>query len=328
MRRFSLLSAAWVVALIFMFSSSSAIAGAPPTNQTQIEAALENIVALDRPGQQGLATVFDGNKYIQCRRMTDHALRCEAAGALLQPSLSHVLVPERVARLAALGWSLDPSFGNYAQTFPADAPVLQTAEKILKTLTEGYDADLSNLDVESDWIANQACPPRNGPSQNLAGMINDAPSMAKFAIHACAYTPEELPAIKSATDLANVYGTRMTGEIQCLRVNLNRDVFVIFQTEIGYIQCAPQTSPRGILCEAQSADSWAALASALTPERVARLHAAGYVDPGRVPNYWRNYPLQDFDDATIAHELMSVLYEVYGYAGSPKLEILTEKGHS
>jgi uncharacterized membrane protein len=89
MRHFSSLSAVWVVALIFIFSSSGAFADAPPANQTQIEAALENIGALERPGQQGLATIFDGNKYIQCRRMTDHALRCEAAGALLQPSLSH-----------------------------------------------------------------------------------------------------------------------------------------------------------------------------------------------------------------------------------------------
>src|SRR5437870_6337505 len=65
----------------------------------RVETALANVTALNRPGQDGFATVWDGNKYVQCRRLPDQALRCESAGALMQPSLARVLTPERVARL-------------------------------------------------------------------------------------------------------------------------------------------------------------------------------------------------------------------------------------
>jgi hypothetical protein len=300
-------------------------AAAPPESQSRVQAALENIAALDRPGEDGLATVWDGNKYVQCRRMRDRTLRCEAAGELLQPSLGRVLVPERVARLVALGWHLDPSFGNYVQIFPQDVPVAQVAERILEALAEGYDADLANLEVRTDWIANQPCPPRNGYTQNLAGMINDAPAVASTAIRGCAYTPPATPSIRSAADLIGVYGTRATAEIQRLRINSDRRVFVVFETGGGYVQCEPETSPAAIYCEAQSAESWEMLANVLTSERVARLHAAGYADPGRAPNYWRTYPLADFDDAVIARELLTILYDVYGYKGSPRLKFKTEK---
>jgi hypothetical protein len=286
------------------------------------------VIALDRPGQDGLATVWDGDKYVQCRRTPSRSLHCEAAGSLMQSSLSHVLVPERIERLAALGWRLDPSFGNYAQTFPADMPVSAVADRIMETLAEGYDADLANVDVQSDWIASEACPPRNGPSQNLAGMINDAPAMQATAVHACAYTPapgfEPQTAISSAADLISLYGARVTGEIQRLRVNMDRQIFVVLDTDAGYVQCQPQTSPPAIYCEAQSADSWPGLASILTPERVTRLHAAGFADPGRAPNYWKAYPLDVGDDA-IASELLTILHDVYGYVGAPKLKLTTEK---
>jgi hypothetical protein len=71
--------------------------------------------------------------------------------------------------------------------------------------------------------------------------------MARYAVHACAYTPalNSAPSVaaSSTEELINLYGARVTGEIQRLRVNLNRDVFVIFQAGIGYIQCHPDTSP-------------------------------------------------------------------------------------
>jgi hypothetical protein len=316
-------AAALVMWVVF---PGSGVAGPPPTSQSHVGTALENLAALERPGEDGLATVWDGNKYVQCRRMPDHSLRCEAGGALMQPSLDHILSPERIARLAALGWRLDSSFGNYVQSFPADLPASEVAEKILQALAEGYDADLANLEIRTDWIVSQPCPPRNGPRQNLAGAIDDAPAMAKTAIRACAYSPAPSPAVSSAADLINAYGARTTGEIQRLRVNLDREIFVVFETDIGFVQCAPQTSPGAIYCEAQSADSWPALSSVLTPERVARLHAAGYADPGRAPNYSKTYALDQFDDAAIARELLTILYDAYGYAGAPKLKIGTENG--
>lgn len=201
--------------------------GATEGGQARIEAALSNITTLHRPGQDGLATIWDGNKYVQCRRMADQALRCEAAGALMQPSLGRILSPERVARLSALGWHLDPSFGNYVQSFPAGLATRAIAEKIRQALREGYDADLTKLETQTDWIKSTPCPPRNGPSQNLAGIINDHPAMAATAVYGCAYKPppDRETLVRTKAELIAIYGPRATGEIQRLRINLERQVF-------------------------------------------------------------------------------------------------------
>jgi hypothetical protein len=301
----------------------------PQTSQSLIEATLDNITNLNRPGQDGYATIWDGNKYVQCRRLPDRSLRCESAGALMQSSLEHELTPERTARLTALGWRLDPSFGNYVQVFPADAASSLVADKIVRVLREAYDADVADLEVQSTWIRSEPCPPRNGPSQNLAGIVNDAPSMAATAVHACAYKPKadlgpSLPAI-SAEELIGFYGAKVTAEIQRLRVNARRDVFAAFQAGIGYVQCRPDILPPTIYCEAQSADSWQALASVLTPERIHRLHELGFADPGRGPNYSKTYATDQFDDTAIARELLTVLHDAYGYSGQPTLKVTTEE---
>ncbi len=308
--------------------SASVVASATQANQSRVQTALTNIMTLHRPGQDGLATIWDGNKYIQCRLQLDRALRCEAAGTLMQPSLARVLSPERIAKLQALAWTLDPSFGNYVQVFPSGLPVKDVAERILHALKEGYDADLTDLEVGSDWIKSEPCPPRNGPSQNLAGMISDAQSMAGFRVRGCTYKPndEPLPQVRSKADLINIHGTRVAGEIQRLRVNIDRQKFtwVVVDTGGGYIQCGTQP-PRAIYCEAQSAESWPVLARILTAERVARLHAVGFADPGRAPNYWKSYSLDELSDRAIAEELLTILYDVYAYNGVPKLEFKTER---
>jgi hypothetical protein len=302
---------------------------AAQASQVRVEEALANILALHRPDHDGLATVWDGNKYVQCRLMPDRSLRCEAAGSLMQPSLARVLSPERIARLTALGWHLDTSFGNYVQIFPAGSPVKEVAEQTLQALKEGYGADLAGLEIRSDWIRSEPCPPRNGPSQNLAGMINDAPTMATTAVHDCAYRP---PADAGPTsplskaDLIKTYRMRVAGEIQRLRVNIDRPEFLYFvlDTGGGYIQCGTEP-PRAVYCEAQSAESWTGLSRVLTKERVARLNAAGYAEPGRAPNYWKSYRLDALSDAAIAEELLTLLHEVYGYDGMPRLVFITEK---
>jgi hypothetical protein len=321
--RYAVLSFALVSALGFFVGSCQA-------SQSRVEAALINIMTLNRPGQDGLATIWDGNKYVQCRWMPERTLRCEAAGALMQPSLGRVLTAERIARLAALGWHLDVSFGNYVQTFPAGLPPGQVAELILRVLDEGYDADVTDLDVRTDWIRSSPCPPRNGPSQNLAGMINDDPAMAATAVYGCTYRPgpDQATAALARTpaDLINVYGARASGEIQRLRVNIDRRIFLVVDTGGGYVQCGPQAWPPAIYCEAQSADSWPVLARILTPDRVARLHAAGFADPGRTPNYWKSYPIDEFSDAAISDELLTILHDVYGYNGSPELKFKSERG--
>jgi hypothetical protein len=318
-----------IMAAALLTSTNAAFATSPQTSQPRIGAALDNITNLNRPGQDGYAAIWDGNKYVQCRRLADRSLRCESAGTLMQSSLEHVLTAERVARLIALGWRLDPSFGNYVQVFPADAPSSLVADKIVQVLGEAYDANVAELEVQSTWVPSEPCPPRNGPSQNLAGIVNDAPSMAATAVHTCVYKPQadlgpNLPA-SSAAELIGFYGAKVTAEIQRLRVNARRRVFAVFEAGIGYVQCQPDISPPTIYCEAQSAESWEALASVLTRERVHRLHELGFADPGRAPNYSKTYATDQIDDIAIASELLTVLHDIYGYTGQPTLKIKTEE---
>jgi hypothetical protein len=325
-RNIAILAAALLVPTGAIFAASG------QTNQALVVAALENITALVRPGQDGYATIWDGNKYVQCKRLPDRGLQCESAGALMQSSLEHVLTPEHIARLAALGWRLDPSFGNYVQTFSADAAPDVIAAKIVQVLGEAYDANVAELEVQAAWIASEPCPPRNGPSQNLAGMVNNAPAMRATAIYGCSYKPKPdlgpSLAMNSAADLIGFYGIRVTAEIQRLRINAQRRVFAVFQAGIGYVQCQPDTSPPTIYCEAQSADSWKALDSVLTPDRVNRLRDLGFADPGRAPNYSKTYSTDKFDDASIARELLTLLHDVYGYTGQPTLKVITEETRS
>ena len=309
------------------------LAGVGPTppailaSVRRIQSALDNITSLKRPGQDGYATIWDGNKYVQCGLARGGGLRCEAAGSLMQPSLSGVLNPDRVKLLGMLGWTLDPRFGNYVKLLPAQLTPEQDAVDIQIVLGVVYGADLANLQAQTDWIASEPCPPRNGPSQNLAGVINDAASMAATAVHACAYvdTAAVTVAPQSTAGLIFRYGPRVTAEIQRLRVNLTRQIHVSFDTGLAYMQCEPNSSPPAIYCEAESAQSWAAIADILTPDRIARLHAAGYADPGRAPNYWKDYPLDKATDADIAAEILTLLHDAYGYSGSAPLEIKTEK---
>jgi len=304
-------------------ATSPCIAQAPAL---RIDEALQNITTLARPGRVGYATFWDGNKYIQCRRISDRSLRCEAAGTSMQPSLKSVLTGDRLTRLAALGWTLDPSFGNHVQIFPADLPTDRAADHVVRALAEAYAANVNDLDVATSWVNDTACPPRNGPSQNLAGSVNDAPSMRATAVRTCFYTPPATTqqTASSAAELVGIYGVSTTAEIQRLRINATRRVYAVFDAGIGYIQCAPEVPPVAIYCEAQSAESWAALTTVLTPERVARLHSAGYADPGRAPNYSKSYAFNKYKDADIASEILTLLHESYGYTGATKLKITTE----
>ena len=308
-----------------------AVAAKAQTDPQKVEAAIATIRALERPGRDNLATVWDGNKYVQCRIMRDRSLLCEAAGNLMQPSMERILTPERIGRLAAMGWQLDPSFGNYTETFSPEMSALEIAGKILEALSQGYDADTRNLEVETSSIRSEPCPPRNGPSQNLAGMISDAPSMRAVSIHACAYAPADsgpprkLGPDATAADLIQLYGPRVTVEIQRLRVNMRRHAYAVFDAGLGYVQCGTDSEPDGFYCEAQSADSWPALAAVLTDARIARLHALGFADPGRAPNYSKTYPAKDTNDSDLANEVLTILHDVYGYYGATKLAVETEE---
>lgn len=150
--------------------------------------------------------------------------------------------------------------------------------------------------------------------------------MRATALLECSFSPnpQQPRSAGSAQELIEIYGTRVAAEIQRLRINSGYRVYAVFSAGIGYIQCAPQTSPLAFYCEAQSAESWPALSSVLTADRVAKLKRAGYSDPGRAPNYSRNYPFSAFTDAKVAGEILTLLHEVYGYNGAQELRISTE----
>ena len=68
------------IAVTLLFRAEAGFATQPQKSQSRVAAVLENITNLNRPGQDGYATVWDGNKYVQCKRLSDRNLRCEAAG--------------------------------------------------------------------------------------------------------------------------------------------------------------------------------------------------------------------------------------------------------
>jgi hypothetical protein len=107
-------------------------------------------------------------------------------------------------------------------------------------LTEGYDANAAGLEFNTAWVVDVPCPPRNGPSQNLAGMVNDARAMRATAVHGCSYTPNQPTPQTGGTVqcLIAAYGATAAAEIQRLRLNSTRNVYVVFDAGIGHIQRA------------------------------------------------------------------------------------------
>lgn len=107
------------ITLLITLGATAAPTYAEEAAVDRLDAALQNITSIVRAKKVGYATIWDGNKYVQCHRLLSREMRCEAAGPTLQPSLKRVLTIERQNRLAVLGWTIDPAFGNYAKVFPA-----------------------------------------------------------------------------------------------------------------------------------------------------------------------------------------------------------------
>ncbi len=78
-----LLATGCVLLSTLIFLSESASADPPAASKSRFDTALQNILILERPGQDGYATFWDGNKCIQCGRTKGRGLRHEAAGTLM-----------------------------------------------------------------------------------------------------------------------------------------------------------------------------------------------------------------------------------------------------
>ena len=164
----------------------------------------------------------------------------------MQPSLGRILGPERhsEARGARLA-SETPSFGNYVQICSGQSAGEPGRRKdCCRPSERRYDADLANLEIQSDWIKSVPCPPRNGPTQNLAGMINDASGYGQTRLCTTASTSRRpdrgpTPLARTAADLIMIYGTTRIERNQRLRVQHRSQVFVVVDTGGGYVQCGP-----------------------------------------------------------------------------------------
>lgn len=134
--------------ILFAWLAATSL-GAAQTPASRVDEALQNITKLVRDGRVGYATFWDGNKFVQCRRLPVGDMRCDAAGVKLQPSLKSVLTSERLKQLASLGWILNPDFGNFTQDFPKEVPTSEIVDLVLQTLTEGYGATIAALELNT-----------------------------------------------------------------------------------------------------------------------------------------------------------------------------------
>lgn len=319
-----LVRAALAVALLL--SAVGVAIAASADDDARIEQALHNVLTLERPGKTGLATIWVANAWVQCRRLLNRALRCEAAGLLMQPSLARILTPAQIADLDRLGWRIDPAFGNYVRTFDGSHTLADVARSIRAILVDIYRTDPYAIELSTDWLPWELCPPRSGPRQNLAGSINGSKRMAGVVIHACSYTPPATPVAGTLEQLIASAGPRISAEIERLHINHLKSVFVVVDFDFAYVQCAPDPETDGIYCETASADSQAALGIFLTPERIARLHRHGFNDPGLTPNFWKIYATGSIKADAVAADLLAVIYDVYEYRGEAPFKYSTETG--
>ncbi|MBI1202735.1 MAG: hypothetical protein GC182_09520 [Rhodopseudomonas sp.] len=102
------------------------------------------------------------------------AVREAPVPAIVVSLAAHRATGDRLHRLAKLDWTLDGKFGNDLHHVAADRPTAIIANHIQRTLMEAYAAEVADLEIKTAWVADMPCPPRNRPSQYLAGIVNDA----------------------------------------------------------------------------------------------------------------------------------------------------------
>jgi hypothetical protein len=309
---------------------------AEPAPKSQIVAGVSSVLAPMEKTRDGVLTVYDGNMFVQC--LASHRLpnwRCEAAGLEGEPWLRHVLTPERQARLIALGFKPDPSFGNFVADIPKTTAPEALADLILRALIEGYGATPDALNIRAERIESARCHKRIKSGADRGGSILTPNwGYAKDAVVGCGTPgpdhmnyddPASTMPQPDGRDTRSVYLIYMAEELK--RLESVKNSYVIFEAGPAYVQCMNDDEDRKIYCEAASADAVGApIERILTPDRIAKLYAAGFKPPGKTMNYARFYPQADYTKAAIAQALLDVLKDAYGYYGAPKMNLETEQG--
>ena len=319
-------------------------ATAQPLNVT-IEAAVRAVLMPQRPGLDGVLTVADGGIYIQClARARTSRWRCEAAGFEGQSWLTHVLTPGRQDTLIARGFTPDHETGNFVRDVPRSLPPEDLAALLIGVLTDGYGVPRDEIEVYSDWLPSRRCHLRLSADNVEGGALVTAHyglESIRHASYSCSivtrpnamnYDDRKLPVpgmpASGPVDLDARYGAAMAAQLLRLEGKKpGEHRYAIFGIGTGYVQCLADVKGQQMYCEAASDDAVGLpLARILTPARKAKLLAAGFEPPGQSMNYARMYPYREYDPRAMAHALLAVLREGYGYQGAPELTLSIEHG--
>lgn len=316
-------------------------ARAEPTPKTAINEGIAAVLLVTNDKADGILTVSESNLYVQC--LDSHLLpqwRCEAAGIEGQPWLRGVLTPEHQAKLAALGFLPDPETGNFVAQPPKAIAPETLAGTILQVLTDIYGAKPEEIDVKAEKLRASRCHRRIKPGHDRGrailtrsiGFKQDAEKTCKLKSHT-GETRDANDADDDDTDPAPAapgidvdarYLAPMAAELDRVR-RAGPNAHVIFIATPTYVQCLHDSEGKRMYCEAASEDAVGkSLAHILTPERTAKLIAAGFAPPGRTMNYSRFYPEAEYNMPLLAKALLRVLKEAYGYQGAPPMNVATE----
>ena len=319
------------------------IAAAMPGNaadiQQQIAEGVTTALMSESKRTDSILTVRDGNQFIQC--LATHFLktwRCEAAGLEGQPWLRHTLTSERQAKLATLGFEPDPKLGNFLAQIPKTTAPEAMAARLYGALTEGYGVKPEDIKVTAEELPARRCHQRIMAGHELGGLIRTPTiGLARDAAPGCGIEanydaanyddPKAVIPPVQGIDVDARYLPAMTVELQRLE-KLGDDVeaFSIFIAGPAYVQCQHDGAGKQMYCEAASEDAVGKpIERILTPERKAKLLAAGFAPPGKTMNYSRFYPAGQYDMPILAKTLLGILKEVYGYQGAPPMRLTTEK---
>jgi hypothetical protein len=326
-----------------MFLSGAAMAG--PRPNAEITDGIAAVLLAENDKTDGILTVSDNNLYVQC--LNSHLLpqwRCESAGLEGQPWLHHVLTPERQAKLAALGFAPDPDTGNFAALIAKTTAPDALAGTILRVLTEAYGVQPEEIDVVAEKLRAARCHRRIKAGHDRGGAIlTRAIGLKQDAEKNCKKKSrpgeaeaadddddsggdDTVPAAAPGIDIDARYLTPMAAALERVQ-RAGPHAYVIFEAAPAYVQCKHDADGKRMYCEAASADAVGKqVARILTPERQAKLIAAGFAPPGRVMNYSRFYPDAEYDMPLLAKALLRILKEAYGYQGAPAMNVRTEAG--
>ena len=310
---------------------------AADVRQQIAEGAKTALMSVDRT-TDGILTLRDGNQFVQC--LATHFLktwRCEAAGLEGQPWLRHALTAERQAKLAGLGFKPDPKLGNFLVRIPKTIEPGAMANLLYRALTEGYGVKPEDIAIKAEELAAQRCHQRIMANHELGGLIRTptiglerdaAPGCGIDANYDAANYDDPKAVILSVQgiDVDARYLPAMTAELRRLETVADGvDAFSIFIAGPAYVQCMHDGAGQRMYCEAASEDAVGKpVERILTPERKAKLLAAGFAPPGKTMNYSRFYPAGQYDMAALAKTLLGILKDAYGYRGAPPMRLTTE----